>query len=149
MRQHIYFFLLDIFQIYIYILTPHNTSFLWRTTISSFLPLLERISRPLRLVYRSENYIQRKLFGILLNQTEIRLYLPCTDWFGTANGQCPFAVPNQSENGKYNLVSVWFKEIPKRFLCVYLPLQSYYVYNTIYFISQLVIRVYHNSISNN
>ena len=30
-----------------------------------------------------ENYAQRKLFEILLNQTEVRLYLPCTDWFGT------------------------------------------------------------------
>ena len=48
----------------------------------------------------------RNLFQILLNQTEIRLYLPCTHRFGTANGQRPFAVPNQSENGKYNHISV-------------------------------------------
>ena len=34
------------------------------------------------------------------------------------NGHCPFAVPNQSENGKYNLISVWFNKIPKIFLCV-------------------------------
>ena len=26
--------------------------------------------------------------------------------------------PNQSENGKYNLISVWFYKISKRFLCV-------------------------------
>ena len=46
------------------------------------------------------------------------MYLPCTDWFGTANGRCSFAVTNQSENGKYNLISVWFNKISKRFLCV-------------------------------
>ena len=28
-------------------------------------------------------YTQRNIFEILLNQTEIGLYLPCTDWFGT------------------------------------------------------------------
>ena len=27
-------------------------------------------------------------------------------------------VPNQSENGKYNLISVWFNKISKKFLCV-------------------------------
>ena len=27
-------------------------------------------------------------------------------------------VPNQSENGKYNLISGWFNKIPKIFLCV-------------------------------
>ena len=32
-------------------------------------------------------YTQRTLFEILLNQTEIRLYLPLTDWFGTDNGE--------------------------------------------------------------
>ena len=31
----------------------------------------------------------------------------------------PFAVPNQSENGKYNLISAWFNKIPKILLCVY------------------------------
>ena len=27
-------------------------------------------------------------------------------------------VSNQSENGKYNLISGWFNKISKRFLCV-------------------------------
>ena len=27
--------------------------------------------------------------------------------------------PNQSENSKYNLISLWFKEISKRYICVY------------------------------
>ena len=31
----------------------------------------------------------------------------------------PFAVPNQPKNGKYNLISVWFKKIWKTFLRVY------------------------------
>ena len=34
------------------------------------------------------------------------------------NGQCPFAILNQSENDKYNLISVWLKKIPKRILCI-------------------------------
>ena len=44
--------------------------------------------------------------------------------FGTANGQRPFAVLNQSENGKYNLISVWFNKISKIFLCVYCYLRT-------------------------
>ena len=35
---------------------------------------------------------QRNLFKILSNQTEIRLYLSFSAWFGTGNGQCAFAV---------------------------------------------------------
>ena len=61
---------------------------------------------------------------ILLNQTELRLYLPCTDWFGTANGYFPIVLPNRSENGKYNLISDWFNKISKRFLCVYVNLSD-------------------------
>ena len=34
-----------------------------------------------------QTYTQRNIFEILLKQTEIRLYLSCTDWFGTANGR--------------------------------------------------------------
>ena len=46
------------------------------------------------------------------------MYLPFTDWIRATSGQCPFAVPNQSVNGKYNLISVWFNKIPKSFLNV-------------------------------
>ena len=57
----------------------------------------------------------REIFSeILSNQTEIRLNLPCTDWFGTANGHRPFAVPNQSDNGEYNLISDWFDKISEK-----------------------------------
>ena len=49
---------------------------------------------------------QRNLFEILLNQTEIRLYLPYSNWFGTK--RTSVCALNQSENGKYNLISVWF-----------------------------------------
>ena len=73
------------------------------------------------------SYTEINIFEILLNQTEIRLYLPLSDWLGTKrnirifhspidlepNGR-PFAVTNQSENGKYKLISVWFDEIPKK-----------------------------------
>ena len=44
------------------------------------------------------------LFQILLIQTEIGLYLPCTDWFGTQT-DTSICVPNQSETGKYNQIS--------------------------------------------
>ena len=56
---------------------------------------------------------------ILLNQIKIRFHLPFSNWFGTGNGQSPFAVINKLENGKYNLISIWFNKIPKRFVCVY------------------------------
>ena len=56
-------------------------------------------------------YTQRNLFQILLDQPEIRLYLPYSDWFGTANGHCLFAVPNQSETSKYNLIWFGFNKI--------------------------------------
>jgi len=61
-------------------------------------------------------HIREFFFEILLNQTKIRLYLPFYDWFGTANGHCPFAVTNQTLHGKYNLISVWFSNISKKFL---------------------------------
>ena len=41
----------------------------------------------IRLYLPWETHRQRKLFRTLLNRTQIRLYLPCTDWFGTANGR--------------------------------------------------------------
>ena len=63
-------------------------------------------------------YTHRNLFEILLNQTEVRLHLPFSDWFGAANGRVRL-IPNQSEIGKYNLISVWFNKISKIFLCVY------------------------------
>ena len=62
---------------------------------------------------------QRNLFEILLNQTEIRLYLPFSDWFRTANECRLFSVQILPENGKYNLISVWFNIISNIFLCVY------------------------------
>ena len=67
-----------------------------------------------------------KYFLNLINQTEIRLYLPFSDWFGTKrmavwfgteNGRS-FSAPNQSGNGKYNLISGWFNLISKIFPCV-------------------------------
>ena len=59
------------------------------------------------------------LFEFLLIQTQIRLYLPGSDEFGTK--RMLICVPNQSVHGKYNLISVWIDKITKRFLCVYLP----------------------------
>ena len=46
---------------------------------------------------------------ILLNETEIRLYLPCTDWFGTANGR-PSVCCSKSI-GTYMVNSIWFDSI--------------------------------------
>ena len=47
------------------------------------------------------NKIAYTILWFIWNQTDVRL------------------VPNQSENGKYNLISAWFNKISKRFLCVY------------------------------
>ena len=67
----------------------------------------------------SREHTAKYFLEILLNQTVIRLYLPFTDWFETVNGRCSFGVPNQSENGEYNLILVWFNDISKRFLSLY------------------------------
>ena len=50
----------------------------------------------------SQNLIVFTILQFIWNQTDVRL------------------VSNWSENGKYNLISVWFNKIWKRFLCVYL-----------------------------
>ena len=47
------------------------------------------------------------IFRLIWNQTDIRL------------------VPKQSENGNYNLISVWFNKIPKSFLCVWCARAAY------------------------
>ena len=91
--------------------------------ISATLPWLSSSLGPIKLCVRTRIkknclYTKRNVFKILLNQTEIRLYLPFSDWFGTENGLRPFAVLNQSVHGKYNMISVWFNNISKRFLCV-------------------------------
>ena len=46
------------------------------------------------------NQIVFTILRLIWNQTDVRL------------------VPNQSENGKYNLISVWFNKISRRFICV-------------------------------
>ena len=66
-----------------------------------------------------KRYTQRNLFEILLNQTDIRLYLPFSDWFGSKSTDFRL-VPNQSENVKYNLILGWFNKISKRFICVHI-----------------------------
>ena len=55
----------------------------------------------LNLVKLNRNRIVFTIFWLIWRQTEVR-------W-----------VPNQSENCKYNLISVWFNKIPKRFLYVH------------------------------
>ena len=52
------------------------------------------------LIESNWNQIVVTIFLLIWNQTVIRL------------------IPNQSEKGKYNLISVWFNKISKRFLCV-------------------------------
>ena len=59
-----------------------------------------------------QSYTQRNLFDILLNQPDIRLYLPFSDWFGTQT-DVSVCVPNQSKNGNYNLISGWFNKISR------------------------------------
>ena len=53
------------------------------------------------LIKPNVNQIVFAIFRLILNQTDVRL------------------VPNQLENGKYNLISLWLNKISKRFLlCV-------------------------------
>ena len=61
----------------------------------------------------------REIFSeILLNQTQIRLYLTFSDWFGTKRTVFVW-FQNQSENVKYNLIWVWFNKISeKKILCM-------------------------------
>ena len=53
------------------------------------------------LIKSTRNQIVFTIFRLIWIQTEDRLD------------------PNQSENGKYNLISGWFNKISKIFLCVY------------------------------
>ena len=54
---------------------------------------------------KSKNYAQKNIFGILLNQAKIRLYLSFSDWFGT---RIRLYLPFSDWFGtKQN--SVWFK----------------------------------------
>ena len=45
-----------------------------------------------RSCYRTFRCSLRNVLQIALNRTEIKSYSPCTDWFGTANGRCPFVI---------------------------------------------------------
>ena len=55
------------------------------------------------------------------NQNQIILTIFQLIWIETN----VYLVPNQSENGKYNLISVWFKNTSKRFLCVCTKYRSF------------------------
>ena len=52
------------------------------------------------LIISNRNQIAFTIFQLIWNQTDDHL------------------VPNQAGNGKYNLISVWFNMISKKFLCV-------------------------------
>jgi len=58
-------------------------------------------------------YTQRNLFEILLNQTEIRLYLPFFDWFGTKRTSVWFHINQKMVN------TICFRFDLMRFLCEY------------------------------
>ena len=52
---------------------------------------------------KGQTYTQRNLFGILLNQTKIRLYLPYTDTFGTKRTYVWFQINQCIVN------TIWFR----------------------------------------
>ena len=52
------------------------------------------------LIKSQRNQIVFIIFWLISNQTDVRLD------------------PNQSKNGKYNLILVWINKVPKSFLCV-------------------------------
>ena len=56
------------------------------------------------------SYTQRNLFKILLNQTEIRLYLPFSNWFGTKWTFVWFQINRKMVNTiwlRFNLIKFW------------------------------------------
>ena len=53
------------------------------------------------LIKSNQNQIVCTIFRLIWNQTDVRL------------------VPNQLENGTYNLITVWFNKILERFVCVW------------------------------
>ena len=67
----------------------------------------------------TQYYTRRNLFSILLNQTKLRLYILFTI-FRLIWIQTKFClIPNQLDNVKYNLISVWFNKIRKTLLYDY------------------------------
>ena len=96
--------------------SSHHRTMVLRVLIG---PPLCREAVVSRTVYR-----QRNLFEILLNQIEIRLYLPFSN--GRVQTDVSVCVLNQSENGKCYLISVWFDRISKIFLCVYVFFSGLY-----------------------
>ena len=88
-------------------------SVLWRRKEKKPFPESNELAKcPLRQFQKlgstATRLTHKNIFQILLNKTQIRFHLPFSDWFRTANGQCPL-------HGKYNLISVWFNKISKRF----------------------------------
>ena len=56
-------------------------------------------------------YTQRNISGILLNKTGIRLYLPCTDWFGTRRTFAWFKINRCMVNTiLFGFDSIWFRK---------------------------------------
>ena len=74
-------------------------------------------------------YTRRNLFQILVNQTEIRLYLPCIDWFGTANG----LVRLLFQINRCMVNTVWFRFDLIRFR-KYLSVRGIHIHIYIYYI---------------
>ena len=65
------------------------------------------------LVNANRNQIVITIFHLIKNQTEFRL------------------VPNESENGKYNLISDNLNRICGQFLCVYVPVLNFCLWGAI------------------
>ena len=74
-----------------------------RSNVCSLLPSEKYFPN---LITSNRNQIVFTIFRLIWNQTDVRL------------------VPNQLENSKYNLISVWFNKIWKIFLCVCPPYKS-------------------------
>ena len=68
------------------------------------------------ILFHRSKYTQRNHFEILLNQTNIRLYLPFSDWFGTKRMSVWFVSNRKMIN------TIWFRfdliRFDKIFLCV-------------------------------
>ena len=77
-----------------------QTNWIYTSTIIGH-PLCLHADKSFRnLIKSTRNQIVYTIFQLLWNRTDFRL------------------IPNQLENGIYNLISVWFDNISKKFLCV-------------------------------
>ena len=73
----------------------------------------------------TQNLYTEKYFQNLIKSTRNQIVFTIFRLIRIQTDDC--LVPNQSDNGKYNLISVWFNKDWKKFLSVYVDHKCSYV----------------------